>query len=126
MDFAHRAHLRASHGGAEFDPRHRGDTGQRLAAETETGNTEQVVGTDNLAGGVTLQRQGKIFRRQTAAVVLHPHQRNAAVLSAHVNLLRTSIQTVFHQLFDNGGRALHHLAGRDLVGNKTGKAFNAG
>src|SRR5439155_1375440 len=51
------------------------------------------------------------------AVVAHPDQRLAAVLDADADGARARVECVLDQLLHHGRRALHHLAGGDLVGH---------
>src|SRR4051812_5786774 len=48
------------------------DGRQRLAAEAQRGDTEEIIGVLELAGGVAGEHQGQIVRLDTAAVVHHP------------------------------------------------------
>ena len=64
---------------------------------------------------MTGQCQGQVFPGNAHAVIPHPHALYAPLLRIHVHLARAGVQAVFHQLLDDGSRALHHLAGGDLV-----------
>ena len=78
--------------------RHRGDGGQRLAAEAHGGDRFQVVQVGDLAGGVAAQGDGQFFLRNAAAVVLHRDQAHAAGQQAHGDLAGAGIERVVHQL----------------------------
>jgi len=64
---------------------------------------------------VTRQGQRQIVRRNATAVVAHSQQLDPALLNVHIDASRARIQTVFQQLLDHRGRALHHLAGGNLI-----------
>ena len=75
----------------------------------------KIVHAGDLAGGVTGHGQFQFAGGDARAVVLHADAALAAVLQKHVHARGAGIQTVFHQFLDHTGRALHHLAGGDLI-----------
>ena len=81
----------------------------------------QVVGGRELAGGVALEGQGRLGRRDAAAVVLDADQPPAALAHLHADVGRARVQAVLDQLFDRGRGPLDHLAGGDLVGDFGGE-----
>jgi hypothetical protein len=62
------------------------------------------------------QRQWQVFGLYAATVVGHADQRLAGIDQLHVNACGTGVDGVFDQFLDHAGRAFHHLAGGDLVG----------
>ena len=95
----------------------RGDAGQRLAAKAERAEMAQVIGGRQLARGVALEGQGRLGRRDAAAVVLDADQPPAALAHLHADVGRARVQAVLDQLLDRRRGPLDHLAGGDLVGN---------
>ena len=61
------------------------------------------------------KRGGQLVRGDAAAVVRNPNEAHAAPLYLHHNGGGSGVNGVFHQLFNNGGRPFHHLAGGDEV-----------
>jgi hypothetical protein len=129
------AHLRALHQqqaagvlvallGADFDLGHGRDAGQRLAPETQRTDAKQVFGRADFAGGVALQAHPGIGGRHARAVVDHLHKLLTRFFHNELNLSGASIDGIFQQLLHHGGGALHHFAGRNLVGEVFGKQVN--
>ena len=96
------------------DPRHRAERGQRLAAEPERADRQQV-GPVDLGGRVPRQRHRQVGRAHSVAVVGDPDQGLAAARVIHRDPARARVERVLNQLLDRGGRALDHLAGGDAV-----------
>ena len=111
---------------AEHQPADFGDRGQRLAAEAERADREQVVGRANFARGVTRRGQRQFVRGDAAAVVGHADQFAAALLDRDVDSRRAGIDRVFEQLLHNAGRPLDHLAGGDFVHDARRKLLDGG
>ena len=102
------------------EQRHLGDrcdAGQRLAAKAERAEMAQVVGGRQLARGVALESQGRLGRRDAAAVVLDADQPPAALAHLHADIGRARVQAVLDQLLDRRRGPLDHLARGDLVGD---------
>ncbi len=95
-------------------PRHRADRRQRLAAEAERADVEQVV-VGELRGGVALDREREIVARHAGAVVGDADQAAAAAVGDDLDLGRAGIERVLDQLLDHARRPLDHLAGGDAV-----------
>ena len=100
---------------AQRHPAHLGDRGQRLAAEAQRGDAEQVVRLGELARGVAGHGQRQLVGRDPAAVVGHADQLDAAGLDRHVDPRGPGVDGVLQQLLDHARRPLDHLAGGDLV-----------
>ncbi|MNC14407.1 hypothetical protein D3C75_621840 [compost metagenome] len=96
---------------------HRCDTGQRLAPEAQGPDVEQILAGENLAGGMALERPFQIIRTDAAAVIRNPDQSESAVLHGNVNPGASGIDGILHQLLHHGGRTLHNLSRRNLIGN---------
>ena len=79
---------------------HRADAGQRLTAKTERGEMIQVAGGRDLAGRMALKEQGRLGRRDAAAVVLNADQPATALADLHAIVGRARIQAVLYQLLD--------------------------
>ena len=62
--------------------------------------------------------------RHARAVVHHLHQLLAGLFHNELDLRGTSIDGIFQQLLHHRGGALHHLAGRNLVGEVFGEQVN--
>ncbi len=95
-------------------PRHRADRRQRLAAETERLDVEQVV-VGELRGGVALDRQRKVVARHAGAVVGDADQAAAAAVGDDLDLGRAGVERVLDQFLDHARGPLDHLAGGDAV-----------
>src|SRR2546426_7684532 len=67
------------------------------------------------------QRHRQLAGGDAAAVVAHPHQRDAAALDVDLDARRAGIERVLDQLLDDRGRPFDHLAGGDLVDELAGK-----
>ena len=101
--------------------RDRRNAGQRFAAESERADGREIVRPADLARRVTLERQARILRAHAVAVVFDPDETLAAQLDVHLDAPRAGIDRVFDELFDDRGRPLDHLAGRNLVGEIGGQ-----
>ena len=53
-----------------------------------------------------------------AAVVAHANAPHAGLLDLYADGRRPGIEAVFQQFLNDGGRALHHLSGGDLIGDE--------
>jgi hypothetical protein len=100
---------------------HRGDRGQRLAAETHGRHRLQLGQAGDLAGGVALQGQRQLRGRDAAAVVLDHDAAHAASQQPHGDLARAGVQRVVDQFAHDGGRPLDHLARGDLAHQLVGQ-----
>ena len=90
------------------------DGGQRLAAEAEGGDVEQVLA-GKLGGGVPFHGECQVGRAHPLAVVGDADQRQAAGSRHHLDLARAGIESVLGELLDHATGTLDHLAGGDAV-----------
>ena len=72
---------------------------------------------------VAWRRKGhaRVLGGHAAAVVRHAQVFRAAAAYLHRYIPRLRVERVLHELLDGGGRALHHLAGGDEVGDEGGE-----
>ena len=103
-----------------------GDGRQRLAAKAERGDGKQIPDVAQFAGGVALEGQQRVVAQHAAAVVGDANQMPAAALHLDAKIGGAGVERIFEQFLDDGGGALHHLSGRDLVGDRVGEdAYSA-
>ena len=95
-------------------PRHRADRGQRLAAEAERADLQQIVAVE-LGGGVALDREREVGPRHAGAVVGDADQPAAAAVGRDLDPRRAGVERVLDQFLDHARRPLDHLAGGDAV-----------
>ena len=114
-------------GGAGFEQQARdgGDGGQRLAAEAERGDGEQILDVAQLAGGVALEGQQGVVAQHAAAIVGDADQAAAAGFHFDAQVGRAGVERVFEQLFDHRSGPLDHLTGGDFVGDLVGEDADA-
>src|SRR5271155_1066824 len=74
---------------------------------------------------MTLEGEHGIVAYHAASVVGDLDQLLAARLNVDLNARGARVQRVLEQFFHHRGRALHHLAGGDLVGDVLGEYVNA-
>lgn len=74
---------------------------------------------------MTGQGQRQIVGRNTAAIVAHLQQLDAALLHFHVNASGTGVQAVFQQFLGDRGRPLDNLASGNLVGQPRAEQLDA-
>jgi len=74
----------------------------------------------------TLRNVKNCWVKDQEVVIGDPDQRLAAIRVIDRDPPRPRIQRVFHQFLDRRGRALHHLARRDLVGHTIRQDANFG
>ena len=101
-------------------PRDRADRRQRLAAEAERADREQVV-VRQLRGGVALDREREVVARHARAVVADADQPPAAAVGDDIDAGRAGVERVLDQLLDDARRPLDHLAGGDAVDDGFGE-----
>ena len=102
------------------EPRDRADRGQRLAAEAERADVEQVV-LGQLRGGVALDAERQIGARHAGAVVGHADEPPPAAVGDDLDARRAGVERVLDQLLHGARRALDHLAGGDAVDDVLGQ-----
>ena len=107
--------------GPELHLRDGRDTGQGFAPEPLGAQGAQVVGLADLAGGVALEAGACIHGAHAPAIVGHLHQGATGILDHQDDARGARIHAVLQQFLHHAGRALHHFAGRDLVGHMVGE-----
>ena len=98
-------------------PRHRGDRGERLAAEAERVNVAEVLGAPDLAGRVPVKADEEVLADHSAAVVGDADAAFAAPFDRHAHDAGARVEGVLDQLLHDRGRPLDDLARRDPVGD---------
>ena len=98
----------------EAQPADAGERGQRLTAEAQRGDPDQLVVVE-LRSGVALDRQGQLVGRHADPVVGHRDQRPPARGHLDPDARRAGIDRVLDQLLDRRRRPLDHLAGSDPI-----------
>ena len=109
--------------GRDLEPADRADRRQRLAAEAEGRNVDEIVARQ-LAGGVPLHGKRQGLAPHAAAVVGHGDIAPAAVAHDRIDPARTGVDRVLDQFLDDGRRALDHLARGNPVNNIWWKETN--
>ena len=117
--------LRVGGAGFEGDAGDGGDGGEGLAAETEGGDGEEVVGGAELGGGVAFEGEEGVVADHAVAVVGDADELAAAGFDVDADAGGAGVEGVFEELFDDGGGALDDLAGGDLVGDLIGEDVDA-
>ena len=74
---------------------------------------------------MALEGQQSVVAIHAAAVVGDADQLAPAGLDLDADAVGPGVQSVLQQLFNDGGRPVHHLARGDLVGNLVGKYTDA-
>ncbi len=118
------AHVGRVFPGHEAEMRYAGDAGQGLAPESHRAHGHEVDSLADLARGVAFQTEKGILAIHAAAVVPHGHLTRAAPLKLDPDAPGSGVETVFHQLFYEGGWALDDLSSRDLAGYFIGEYAN--
>ncbi len=112
--------------GAQLEPAHRGDAGERLTAEAEGADGDEIVELADLAGGVAEDGQARVFAVHAGAVVGDADQLDAAGLDVDADAAGAGVERVLEQLLDDAGGALDDLARGDLVGEIVGEEVDRG
>ena len=110
-----RALVRVGAPGCEREAGDGGDGGNGFAAEAECVNFLDVADVADFGGRLALEREDGVVLRHAAAVVLHGDELASALGDGDGDLLRASVDGVFDEFLDNGGRAFDDLARGDLV-----------
>ena len=100
--------------GGDAESRHRADRGQRLAAETQRANPQEILVVE-LGGGVAVDGERQIGMRHAAAVVGDADAATAAAIGENIDPAGAGVDGVFDQFLDHARRPFHHLAGGDAV-----------
>ena len=103
-----------------------GDRRQCLAAEAQGADLREIVEAADLRGGVALEGQQGVVVPHPRAVVAHLDQLFPAVLEDDVDDRCSGVDGILDELFDDRGRALHDLAGSDLVDEIGREEMDAG
>ena len=101
------------------------DRRQRLAAEAERRDREQILDVAQLAGGVALEGEQGIVAQHAAAIVDDADQAPPAGFHFHAHFRRARVERVLKQFLDDGSGPLDHFAGGDFVGDLVGKNADA-
>src|SRR5258706_8342195 len=75
----------------------------------------EVVRSVNLAGCVTLDRETRILRPHTLAIVFNPHLLLATKLYMNRKAPGAGVDRIFHEFLDDRGRALNDLPSGNLI-----------
>ena len=100
---------------------HRCDRCERLAPETHRPDGKQVFGRTYLARCVALKTHAGVRFGHARAVVHHLYQALAGVFHDERDLGGFGVDGIFYEFLDHRSGPLHHLAGRDLVGDGFGE-----
>jgi hypothetical protein len=100
---------------ADVELADRRDAGQSLATETVRSDRFEIVERPQFARGVPLETEQGVRGVHAATIVLDVDLLQATGRDVDVDARRTCIERILDQLFDDAGRALHHLASGDLA-----------
>jgi hypothetical protein len=115
LDLDLRALVGVGASGLAADLGNLGDRRQGLAPEAERADVMQVIGLDELARRVGLERQEQVVGEHPLAVVGHPDQVLPAALDGDLDPPGLRVDRILHQLLHDRRRPLDHLARGDLV-----------
>ena len=116
----HAAMRRPARAGGERQARHRGDRGERLAAEAHGGDRLEVFEAADLAGGVPREGERQVLARDALAVVLDLDAPRAAFVEGHRDRPCPGVEAVLEQFLQHRGGPLHDLARRYLAHEQLG------
>ena len=88
------------------------------------GDVLEIVQRTKLRSGVALEGQLGIRPAHAPTIVAHANEPRSTLLHVQVDAPGSGVESVLHQLFDDGGRPFDDLAGRDLVDEILGKALD--
>ena len=114
LDDEPEARRRARGPRADFEPRHRGDRRQRLAAEAE-GHDRGQVAVGDFRGRMALDGKLEIRFVHAAPVVGNADEPPPARLDRDLDMARAGVERVLDELLDRRGRPLDHFARGDAV-----------
>src|SRR5262245_28393719 len=90
------------------------DGGERLAAEAQRGDIEEVLVAE-LGGGVSLHGEGQVGCAHALAVVADANEGKPTGGGHHLDLPRAGVERVLHEFLGHTGGAFDHLTGRNAV-----------
>jgi hypothetical protein len=96
---------------------HLGDTADRrqcLTSEAERGDTVQIIGVGQFAGGVAGEGERQVGGGNAVAVVDDADQVGAALLQIDFDSPAAGVDRVFQQFLDDARRSFDHFAGGDF------------
>ncbi len=91
-----------------------GDGGQSLAAETVARQSKQLVHLSQFGGRMTCERESKLIRRNSTAVIVHSDPFAPGSLDFDADPGCAGVEAVLDQLLEHGGRTFNYLAGGNL------------
>jgi hypothetical protein len=94
--------------------RDRADRGQRLAAETERADREQIIAVE-LRSGMPLDREHEILAAHALAVVANADEPATARFGDDFDAAGAGVERVLDELLDDARGTLDHFAGGDAV-----------
>ena len=112
--------------GEKLDLAHGGDGGEGLAAKAHGADGLQARLVTELGGGVAHEGDARVLGGHALAVVLDSYIGRAAVADLDGNAVGACVKGVLHELLDDGGGALHHLAGGDHIRHVRGEDVDFG
>jgi hypothetical protein len=74
---------------------------------------------------VPVESQHGVVTAHAGAIIADLDQHLSAVFQLDPDVRGSGIECILHQLFHDGCRAFHHLAGSDLIGYSIGQDGNA-
>lgn len=106
--------------GAQLHLRNGNNRCQRFASEPHRMQRKQIVGLLDFRRRVPLECQAGIGRRHSRTVVDDLNKRTPRLFQNDTDMSSTGVNGILHQLLDYRRRALYHLSGSYLVGNRIG------
>ncbi len=101
---------------AQREARDGADARERLAAEPERRDREEILDPRDLARRMALERQARILLVHPLAVIDDPDARRPPLLDLDPHARGGRVERVLDQLLHDARRAHDHLTRRDLVG----------
>ena len=101
LDYDLVAHVRRGFPSLQRELRHGSNGRQRLPTKAERRDVREIVRRVELAGGVALEREARVFRAHTDAIIDNPDAVLAALLDENENRARARIDRVLDELLDD-------------------------
>ena len=113
-------------GGASGDlqPADRCDGRERFAAEAQSGDSREILGLFDLAGGMLSDGEQQLVGLDAVAIVGHTDEISPTGIKLNTDACGTGIERVLDQFFDDRGGSLNDFTGGDLVGDQCGEPAN--